>query len=154
MGTTPPVPSSSVPLSKSSNRSTLPLSARLSKPWRNEAHGQTWTRPWKIWQHYGKNRPSNQRNMISSVDLSDLVATASINCQIFQGLVQVCPWASFLQGLDKRADSGRVDLLLLFDNGAEELGTGGTVPMAFFIVPQISISMDASTAFQLQALLL
>ena len=36
-----------------------------------------------------------------------------------------------LQGLDKSKNSGRVDLLLILDNVAEDLGTRGVVPEVF-----------------------
>ena len=47
---------------------------------------------------------------------------------VFPGLV---PETHFLQVLDKRADYGRIDLLLILYDDAEDLGPGGVVPKAF-----------------------
>ena len=38
----------------------------------------------------------------------------------------------FSKGLDKRTDGGIVDLLLLLNNGSEDLGTRGIIPEASF----------------------
>ena len=38
----------------------------------------------------------------------------------------------FLQGLEKRVNSGRVDMFLLLDHGAEDLRTRGIIPEVFF----------------------
>ena len=44
----------------------------------------------------------------------------------------------FLQGLDKGVNGGRVDLLMLLDNGAKYLRTRGVIPEVFFdILPDI-----------------
>ena len=37
-----------------------------------------------------------------------------------------------MQGLDKRANVGRVDLLLILDYGAKYLGPGGVLPKVLF----------------------
>ena len=47
---------------------------------------------------------------------------------VFPGLV---PETHFLQVLDKRADSGRIDLLLILYDDAKDLGPRGVVPKAF-----------------------
>ena len=51
--------------------------------------------------------------------------------QSFWRLSWVSPLVSFLQVLDKRADSGRIDLLLILYDDAEDLGPVGVVPKAF-----------------------
>ena len=38
----------------------------------------------------------------------------------------------FFKGFDKRANNGRVDMLLILDNGAENLRNGGIIPEVFF----------------------
>ena len=54
---------------------------------------------------------------------------------VFSGFVRE---PHFLQGLDKRANSGIVDLLLLYYDGVEYLGSGGVIPKVFFsILPEL-----------------
>ena len=59
-----------------------------------------------------------------------------------------------MQGLYKFANGGIVDLILILDNGAEDLRDIGVIPEVFLLVSQISSAMVTSKAFPLQVILL
>ena len=58
--------------------------------------------------------------------LSHLVA------KVFYDLSSFVPGPHFLQGLDKRTNGGRFDLLVLLDDREKDLGTGGVVCEVLF----------------------
>ena len=55
-----------------------------------------------------------------------------IVAEVFNGLSGFVREPHFLQCLDRRADIGTVDLLLILDYGAGDFSTGGVIPDVFF----------------------